>query len=438
MAQPAVRELVLAALSGTEERLLREGGTPRHELSGTSGPLRPEVTLRRREILVTQYTPAAWRSQVAWHAYWDEHGGFGGANLENEQLMAGSPPTPRREHRKVRVTWGKARKWVREEAAACKASSDTSRAAASGPGRRVGLQRGHDTTSTALPSSCETGSHTGPRAAARSTRSGRGPTRRRRRARPRSARPLATPLALLSASTRLSDARAPRSRPRAACSAATRRPPSPRPPTARAAVWWPAAQGTAPRGEVLLKALPAGRLACPAEVQASITPFPAAPDLRVVRRPDAGRSATRRTLLRQTLPAGSSRFGLAVKRTAPTTARTRGPSDASRPSPTPAETPRRGRAQREVLDDVSRSMRFAYADPPYPGRAHYYPEQTEVDYRAMVERLVAEFEDGWALSTSAEALQDVLAVCPPGCVCARGIVRSGPPGHGGRSARGSR
>ena len=52
VAQPAVRELVLAALSGTDKRLLREGGTPRHELSGTSGPLRPEVTLRRREILV--------------------------------------------------------------------------------------------------------------------------------------------------------------------------------------------------------------------------------------------------------------------------------------------------------------------------------------------------------------------------------------------------
>ena len=64
-------------------------------------------------------------------------------------------------------------------------------------------------------------------------------------------------------------------------------------------------------------------------------------------------------------------------------------------------------------------MRFAYADPPYPGRAHYYPERTEVDHQALVERLVAEFPDGWALSTSAEALQHVLALCPGGVrVCA--------------------
>jgi hypothetical protein len=41
----------------------------------------------------------------------------------------------------------------------------------------------------------------------------------------------------------------------------------------------------------------------------------------------------------------------------------------------------------------------------YPGRAHHYPERTEVDHQALVERLVADFPDGWALSTSAEALQ---------------------------------
>ena len=115
----------------------------------------------------------------------------------------------------------------------------------------------------------------------------------------------------------------------------------------------------------------------------------------------------------------SSRFGLAVKRTAPTTAPPPGPGDVSRSSPMPAGATRRGRPRREVLDDVSRSMRFAYADPPYPGKAGYYPEQAEVDHGALVERLVAEFEDGWALSTSAEALQEVLALCPAGVrVCA--------------------
>ena len=115
----------------------------------------------------------------------------------------------------------------------------------------------------------------------------------------------------------------------------------------------------------------------------------------------------------------SSRFGLAVKRTVPPPAPVSGPSDASRLSPTPAGATRRRSPRREVLEDTSRAMRFAYADPPYPGRAHYYSERTEVDHQALVERLVADFPDGWALSTSAEALQHVLALCPGGVrVCA--------------------
>lgn len=57
-------------------------------------------------------------------------------------------------------------------------------------------------------------------------------------------------------------------------------------------------------------------------------------------------------------------------------------------------------------------MTFAYADPPYPGRAHYYPEATEVDHAALIAQLVDDFPDGWALSTAADALQDVLALCP--------------------------
>jgi len=64
-------------------------------------------------------------------------------------------------------------------------------------------------------------------------------------------------------------------------------------------------------------------------------------------------------------------------------------------------------------------MRFGYADPPYPGtaRRHYgdRPDYAgEVDHRALVARLVAEFPDGWTLSTSAAALPAVLASCPPG------------------------
>lgn len=62
--------------------------------------------------------------------------------------------------------------------------------------------------------------------------------------------------------------------------------------------------------------------------------------------------------------------------------------------------------------------RLAYADPPYPGRSkRYYGDHPdydgEVDHAALVASLAADY-DAWALSTSADALQDVLALCPPG------------------------
>lgn len=61
-------------------------------------------------------------------------------------------------------------------------------------------------------------------------------------------------------------------------------------------------------------------------------------------------------------------------------------------------------------------MRFCYADPPYPGQAkrHYadHPDYAgEVDHAELIERLAG--YDAWALSTSANALQSVLALCPP-------------------------
>lgn len=63
---------------------------------------------------------------------------------------------------------------------------------------------------------------------------------------------------------------------------------------------------------------------------------------------------------------------------------------------------------------ADRAMRFAYADPPYPGLAWKYYRSDEVDHAELVRRLVADFPDGWALSTSAEALQFVLGLCPKG------------------------
>jgi hypothetical protein len=75
-------------------------------------------------------------------------------------------------------------------------------------------------------------------------------------------------------------------------------------------------------------------------------------------------------------------------------------------------------ASRQAQGDVSRvdralqARRLAYADPPYPGKSHYYrghPDYAgEVDHAELLSRLAT--YDGWALSTSARALPDVLAL----------------------------
>lgn len=57
-------------------------------------------------------------------------------------------------------------------------------------------------------------------------------------------------------------------------------------------------------------------------------------------------------------------------------------------------------------------MRFAYADPPYPGAGRYAHEQP-VDHDLLIRRMCAEYPDGWALSTSSPALKAVLPLCPP-------------------------
>ncbi len=59
--------------------------------------------------------------------------------------------------------------------------------------------------------------------------------------------------------------------------------------------------------------------------------------------------------------------------------------------------------------------RIAYADPPYPGMSDLYRDHPdyggEVDHAELVSRL--EPYDGWALSTSSDALRMVLDLCPP-------------------------
>jgi hypothetical protein len=74
-------------------------------------------------------------------------------------------------------------------------------------------------------------------------------------------------------------------------------------------------------------------------------------------------------------------------------------------------------------------MRLAYADPPYPGRAHLYrahPDfRGEVDHRALVASL-GDFH-GWALSTNSDSLASVLSLCPPDVQVAAWVRTNAPP-----------
>jgi hypothetical protein len=69
---------------------------------------------------------------------------------------------------------------------------------------------------------------------------------------------------------------------------------------------------------------------------------------------------------------------------------------------------------------MSEPLRIAYADPPYPGRAHLYEAHPdfagEVDHHVLIERLKG--YDGWALSTNAESLHWLLPLCPQARVIA--------------------
>jgi DNA modification methylase len=61
-------------------------------------------------------------------------------------------------------------------------------------------------------------------------------------------------------------------------------------------------------------------------------------------------------------------------------------------------------------------MKFAYADPPYIGQAKRYyshdPNCAEVDHKKLIERLVSDYPDGWALSLSSPTLRQILNYCP--------------------------
>lgn len=59
-------------------------------------------------------------------------------------------------------------------------------------------------------------------------------------------------------------------------------------------------------------------------------------------------------------------------------------------------------------------MRFAYADPPYIGQAKRYyshdPNCAEVDHDRLVDMLMLDFPDGWALSASSSSLRVIIPI----------------------------
>jgi hypothetical protein len=66
------------------------------------------------------------------------------------------------------------------------------------------------------------------------------------------------------------------------------------------------------------------------------------------------------------------------------------------------------------------SLSFAYADPPYLGCSHLYPEHPDAarwddpgEHGMLMAELDANY-DGWALSLSVPSLTSLLAVAPPG------------------------
>lgn len=72
------------------------------------------------------------------------------------------------------------------------------------------------------------------------------------------------------------------------------------------------------------------------------------------------------------------------------------------------------------MEADTRSLRFAYADPPYLGCCrlydHHHPDGRcwdELDtHQSLIARLVREYPDGWALSCHTPSLRALLPLCP--------------------------
>lgn len=75
-------------------------------------------------------------------------------------------------------------------------------------------------------------------------------------------------------------------------------------------------------------------------------------------------------------------------------------------------------------DEFGGVLRVAFADPPYLGQGvkHYGDRHEDAGvydtldgHRALVDRLVSEFPDGWAMSLHAPSLRHILPLCPADC-----------------------
>ena len=68
------------------------------------------------------------------------------------------------------------------------------------------------------------------------------------------------------------------------------------------------------------------------------------------------------------------------------------------------------------MDETTRPIKVAYADPPYIGCAKLYKDHPdydgEVDHKQLIERLCDEYPDGWALSCHTPSLKTLLPMCP--------------------------
>lgn len=96
------------------------------------------------------------------------------------------------------------------------------------------------------------------------------------------------------------------------------------------------------------------------------------------------------------------------------------------------QTPGVGRAADADAATDSDGLQIAYADPPYFGSCrmykHHHPDglcwDKPATHEAMVQRLVADYPDGWALSLTSNSLRMYLPWCPPDVRVAAWVKRT--------------